>query len=93
MYHTFPPAASFWPFLLTIDQDLAETTRRHGCPCGGACTVPIIPASLGAIATLCLIHTTPGSVSAAIATAAEAAPQHRPCVFSAERSMSVRSSF
>jgi hypothetical protein len=35
MYHTFPPAASFWPFLLTIDQDLAETTRRHGCPCGG----------------------------------------------------------
>lgn len=35
MYHTFPPAASFWPFLLTIDQDLAETTRRHGCRCGG----------------------------------------------------------
>ena len=35
MYHTLPPAASFWPFLLTIDQDLAETTRRQQCPCGG----------------------------------------------------------
>ena len=23
------------PFLLTIDQDLAETTRKQACPCGG----------------------------------------------------------
>jgi hypothetical protein len=35
MYHGLPPAATFWAFLLTIDQDLAETTRRRGCPCGG----------------------------------------------------------
>ena len=35
MYQTLPPAASFWPFLFVIDQDLAETTRRQGCPCGG----------------------------------------------------------
>lgn len=35
MYHTFPPAASFWPFLFTVDQDLAGTTRKQGCPCGG----------------------------------------------------------
>lgn len=35
MYHTLPPAASFWPFLLTIDRDLAETTRKQGCACGG----------------------------------------------------------
>ncbi len=35
MYQTLPPAASFWPFLFVIDQDLAETTRRQACPCGG----------------------------------------------------------
>lgn len=35
MYHTFPSAASLWAFLFVIDQDLAETTRRHGCSCGG----------------------------------------------------------
>lgn len=35
MYHTLPPAASFWPFLFTIDEDLAKATRRQGCPCGG----------------------------------------------------------
>ena len=93
MYHTFPPAASFWPFLLTIDQDLAETTRRRGCPCGGACTDPIIPASLAAIATRSPIHTTPGSVSAAIATAAESAPQHRRVRFLGRKVYVVRSSF
>ena len=35
MYHTFPPAASFWPLLFTIDQDLAERIRQQGCQCGG----------------------------------------------------------
>lgn len=35
MYQTLPPASSFWPFLFVIDQDLAENTRRHACPCGG----------------------------------------------------------
>jgi hypothetical protein len=27
--------ASFWSFLLSIDKDLAESTRRKGCSCGG----------------------------------------------------------
>ena len=35
MYHDWPRGAKFWSFLLTIDQDLAETTRSQGCPCGG----------------------------------------------------------
>lgn len=35
MYHDLPRNASFWPFLLSVDQDLAETTRKAGCPCGG----------------------------------------------------------
>jgi hypothetical protein len=35
MYHDLPGAASFWSFLFAIDQDLAETTRKEGCPCGG----------------------------------------------------------
>ena len=35
MYHDWPRGARFWSFLLTIDQDLAETTRSQGCPCGG----------------------------------------------------------
>jgi hypothetical protein len=26
---------SFWSLLLSIDRDLAECTRRQGCPCGG----------------------------------------------------------
>jgi len=35
MYHDLPPNSSFWPFLLSVDRDLAETTRKAGCPCGG----------------------------------------------------------
>ena len=35
MYHELPRDASFWPFLFSIDQDLAETTRQKACPCGG----------------------------------------------------------
>jgi hypothetical protein len=35
MYHDLPRTARFWPFLFAIDQDLAETTRKAGCPCGG----------------------------------------------------------
>ena len=35
MYHASPFNATFWAFLFTIDQDLAETTRGRGCPCGG----------------------------------------------------------
>ena len=35
MYHDLPRDARFWSFLFTIDQDLAETTRKQGCPCGG----------------------------------------------------------
>lgn len=35
MYHVLPAAATFWPFLLTIDKDLADITRKKGCTCGG----------------------------------------------------------
>ena len=30
-----PRGVSFWSFLLSIDQDLAERTRQDGCACGG----------------------------------------------------------
>jgi len=35
MYHDLPDSASFWSFLLAVDEDLAEQARKHGCPCGG----------------------------------------------------------
>ena len=35
MYHDLPRTARFWCFLFAIDQDLAETTRKAGCRCGG----------------------------------------------------------
>ena len=35
MYHDLPDSASFWSFLLTVDEDLAEETRKKGCECGG----------------------------------------------------------
>ncbi len=35
MYHDLPSPASFWSFLLAVDEDLAEETRKQGCSCGG----------------------------------------------------------
>lgn len=35
MYHELPRGASFWQFLFSIDQDLAETARKQPCSCGG----------------------------------------------------------
>jgi hypothetical protein len=35
MYHDLPLSASFWSFLLTVDEDLAEEARKQGCPCSG----------------------------------------------------------
>ena len=35
MYHDLLRDASFWLFLFSIDQDLAESTRQEACPCGG----------------------------------------------------------
>ena len=35
MYHDLPRTASFQSFLLAVDEDLAEETRKKGCPCGG----------------------------------------------------------
>jgi hypothetical protein len=35
MYHDLPRTARFWSFLLAVDQDLAENTRKKACPCGG----------------------------------------------------------
>jgi hypothetical protein len=35
MYHDLPRSASFWSFLLRVDEDLAEEARKQGCPCRG----------------------------------------------------------
>lgn len=35
MYHQPLRDARFWLFLCSIDQDLAESTRKEECPCGG----------------------------------------------------------
>jgi hypothetical protein len=35
MYHDLPRHASFWLFLFSIDQDLADSARMEGCLCGG----------------------------------------------------------
>ena len=35
MYHELPRTARFWLVLLAIDHDLAETSRKNACPCGG----------------------------------------------------------
>jgi len=35
MYHVLPRNASFWLFLFSVDQDLADRTREKTCPCGG----------------------------------------------------------
>jgi len=35
LYHNLPCNASFWAFLFSIDQDLANSVRQQACPCGG----------------------------------------------------------
>src|SRR5271163_3693214 len=35
MYHELPGAATFWPFLFSVDQDLAHSARQKCCSCGG----------------------------------------------------------
>jgi len=35
MYHEFPRVATFWSFLFSVDQDLAQRTRDKACSCGG----------------------------------------------------------
>ena len=35
MYHSLPSDARFWSFLDAVDEDLAQTTRKRACPCGG----------------------------------------------------------
>ena len=35
MYHDLPRTARFWSFLLAVEQDLADETRKKACPCGG----------------------------------------------------------
>jgi hypothetical protein len=35
MYHDLPRSARFWSALFAIDRELAETTRKNACPCGG----------------------------------------------------------
>jgi hypothetical protein len=35
MYHDWPRGASFWLFLFSVDQDLAQNARAKCCSCGG----------------------------------------------------------
>jgi hypothetical protein len=35
MYHELPRSATFWLFLFSVDQDLAQSVREKACPCGG----------------------------------------------------------
>jgi hypothetical protein len=42
MYHDLPRIARLWSFLLAVDQDLAETARKEGCPCGGHVCSPTL---------------------------------------------------
>jgi hypothetical protein len=35
MYHDLSRSASFWSFLLAVDDDLAAEARTKGCSCGG----------------------------------------------------------
>ena len=35
MYHSLPSDARFWSFLVSVDEDLAQATRKQACPCGG----------------------------------------------------------
>jgi len=35
MYHELLRNASFWTFLFTVDESLAEAAREEGCACGG----------------------------------------------------------
>jgi len=35
MYQELPRGASFWLFLFSIDQDLAQTAQQKACSCGG----------------------------------------------------------
>lgn len=35
MYHELPRGATFWLFLFSVDQDLAQSVRERACPCGG----------------------------------------------------------
>ena len=35
MYHGLFRNARFWAFLFSVDEELAEASRKDGCPCGG----------------------------------------------------------
>ena len=35
MWHELPRGDKLWSSLLSVDRDLAETARQHGCACGG----------------------------------------------------------
>ena len=85
MYHDLPRGTSFWLFLFSIDQDLADTTRKSAAPAAVACTQPSIPGSLEAVAVNYPKSTASGSASAASATAVANGRLLLRCDLSAER--------
>ena len=70
--HELHRSGSFWSFLLSIDKDLADSTRQKGCSCGGRLhfTAPTTRGHRGAGRIICRRSIARGSASAAIATAA-----------------------
>lgn len=52
MDHQLPHRTGFWSFLITIDQDLAETAREQGCPRGGRLHAANYLRKPGALSTL-----------------------------------------
>lgn len=70
MGHELHRSGSFWSFLLSIDKDLADSTRQQGCTCGGRLHCANYPPAPRAGRIICRRSIAAGSASAAIATAA-----------------------
>ena len=69
--HELHRSGRFWSFLLSIDKDLADSTRQKGCRAVVASTAPTTHEHRGAVPTITQRSIAAGSASAVIATAAE----------------------
>ena len=69
--HELHRSGSFWSFLLSIDKDLADSTRQKGCSCGGRLHSANYRGYRGAGRIICRRSIAGGSASAVIAMAAE----------------------
>jgi hypothetical protein len=93
MYHDLPRTARFWSFLLAVDQDLAEETRKKPALVAATCTRPTIPGSGGVRPFNYPRSNASDRASAAIAMVAGSESRRRRCACSGRRSTWVLSSF